>query len=74
VNAFEVVGPILIVWALLVTFLGVTRENFPGSQGAERLVGAISVLLVALAIGAAIYTSSHEKKKKGEAAVPTLPA
>jgi formate-dependent nitrite reductase membrane component NrfD len=72
VNAFEVVGPILIVWALLVAFLGVTRENFPGSQRAERVVGAVSVLLVVLAIGAAIYTSSHEKKK-GEAAVPSLP-
>jgi hypothetical protein len=73
VNAFEVLGPILVVWALLVSFLGITRENFPGSQTAERLVGAISVLLVVLAIGAAIYTSTHEDKK-GEAALPSLPA
>jgi predicted permease len=73
VNAFEVLGPILILWALLVAFLGITRENFPGSQTAERVVGAISVLLVMLAIGAAIYTSSHEHKK-GKAALPSLPA
>jgi formate-dependent nitrite reductase membrane component NrfD len=73
VNAFEVLGPILVVWALLVSFLGITRENFPDSQTAERLVGAISVLLVVLAIGAAIYTSTHEDKK-GEAALPSLPA
>jgi formate-dependent nitrite reductase membrane component NrfD len=72
VNAFEVVGPILILWAVLVTVLGVRSENFPGSQTAERVVGAISVLLVILAIGAAIYTSSHEHKK-GEAALPSLP-
>ena len=71
-NAFEVLGPILILWALLVAFLGITRENFPGSRTAERVVGAISVLLVVLAIGAAIYTSSHEDKK-GEAALPSLP-
>ena len=71
-NAFEVLGPILILWALLVAFLGITRENFPGSQTAERVVGAISVLLVMLAIGAAIYTSSHEHKK-GSAALPSLP-
>ena len=72
-NAFEVLGPILIAWALLVAFLGVTRENFPGSQTAERVVGAVSVLLVMLAIGAAIYTSSHEHKK-GEASMLSLPA
>jgi formate-dependent nitrite reductase membrane component NrfD len=73
VNAFEVLGPILILWAALVTILGLRSENFPGSQTAERVVGAISVLLVMLAIGAAIYTSSHEHKK-GEAALPSLPA
>jgi predicted permease len=73
VNAFEVLGPILVVWALLVSFLGITRENFPGSQTAERLVGAISVLLVMLAIGAAIYTATHEDKK-GEASLLSLPA
>jgi hypothetical protein len=71
VNAFEVLGPILILWALLLAFLGVTREDFPGSPTAERLVGAISVLLVMLAIGAAIYASTHEHKK-GEAALPSL--
>jgi hypothetical protein len=73
VNAFEVLGPILVLWALLVAFLGITRENFPGSQTTERLVGAISVLLVVLAIGAAIYTATHEEKK-GEASLLSLPA
>jgi formate-dependent nitrite reductase membrane component NrfD len=72
VNAFEVVGPILILWALILAILGVRSDNFPGSQTAERVVGAVSVLLVVIAIGAAIYTSSHEHKK-GEAAVPSLP-
>jgi hypothetical protein len=71
VNAFEVVGPILIVWAIVVGFLGITRENFPGSDGAARLVGAISVILVVLAIGAAIYTGATEKKEGEGAAVPS---
>ncbi len=70
-NAFEVVGPILIVWAIVVGILGITRENFPGTDGAARIVGAISVILVALAIGAAIYTGATEKKKGEEAAVPS---
>jgi hypothetical protein len=73
VNAFEVVGPILIAWAIIVGFLGITRENFPASKGAERVVGVVSVVLVVLAIGAAIYTGANEKKKGEEkAAVPSL--
>jgi formate-dependent nitrite reductase membrane component NrfD len=71
VNAFEVLGPILIVWAILVGILGITRENFPGSDGSARVVGAISVILVALAIGAAIYTGATEKKEGEHAALPS---
>jgi hypothetical protein len=65
VNAFHVCGAVLAIWALLVSFLGITRENFPGTDGAARIVGAISVLLVAAAIGTGIYTSAHEKKDEG---------
>jgi hypothetical protein len=73
VNAFEVVGPILIAWAIVVGFLGITRENFPASKNAERLVGGVSVVLVVLAIGAAIYTGANEEKKGEEnAAVLSL--
>jgi hypothetical protein len=72
VNAFEVVGIVLIAWAVLVGYLGITRENFPGSEGTERIVGAISVLLVVGAIGAAVYTGIHEAKEESEqGAVPT---
>ncbi len=35
-NAFHILGGLLAVWALLVSFLGVTRENFPGTAGGER--------------------------------------
>jgi hypothetical protein len=65
VNAFHVCGIIFAAWALLVSFLGITRENFPGSAGAARLVGAISILLAAAAIGSGIYTSAHEDEEGG---------
>ena len=66
-NAFHVIGGLLALWALLVSFLGVTRESFPASRGAERAVAAISVLLVAGAIGSAIITSAAEEEEEHEA-------
>jgi hypothetical protein len=74
VNAFHVCGALLAIWAVLVAFLGITRENFPGTDGAARIVGAISVLLVAAAIGTGIYTSAHETEDGGgEGAALMLP-
>ncbi len=61
-NAFHVFGGLLALWALTVSFLGVRGENFPSTDRAMKLVGAISVTLVVLAIGSAIYTGIHEKK------------
>ena len=66
VNAFHVCGGILAVWALLVSFLGVTRENFPASKGAERAVAFISVVLVLGAIGAAVIGSAVEEDDEEE--------
>ena len=65
-NAFHVLGGLLAVWALVVSFLGVTREGFPGSRGSELLVTAISVVLVLLAISAAIVTSALEEEEESE--------
>jgi hypothetical protein len=75
VNAFHVIGACAAIWALLVSFLGITRENFPGSPGAERLVGAISILLVVGAISAAIITSADESHEEegGKDAAAVLP-
>ena len=76
VNAFHVLGGLLAVWALLVSFLGVTRENFPATKSAERLVAFISIALVAGAIGSAIITGAHEKgehEEGGEEAALVLP-
>ncbi len=71
VNAFHVLGGLLAVWALVVSYLGITREGFPGSRSQERIVAAISILLVAGAIGSAIYTGATEEEEEeheGEAA------
>ena len=67
-NAFHVCGILFAAWALLVSFLGITREDFPASDGAGRLVAAISVLLAAAAIGTGIYTSATEEEEGGEGA------
>jgi hypothetical protein len=61
VNAFHVFGGLLALWALLVSFLGITRENFPGTDRAMRLLATISVVLVLLAIASAIYVGTTEK-------------
>ena len=75
-NAFHVCGALFAIWAVVVAVLGITRENFPGSKGALRLVGAISVLLAVLAIGSAIYVGATEEsggKEAGERSSSLLP-
>jgi uncharacterized membrane protein YczE len=62
VNLFEVVGIVLGLWALTVTFLGLRTENFPATDRAMRITIAISVTLVVLAIGSAIYVGATEKR------------
>ena len=62
-NAFHFCGIAFAAWALIVSFLGITRENFPGSRGAARAVGAISIVLAAAAIGTGIYTSATEEEE-----------
>jgi hypothetical protein len=67
VTPFYVCGIVLAVWALVVTFIGVTRDGFPASAGAERMVGLISLVLVAVAIGTAIYgAANQEHGEEGE--------
>jgi hypothetical protein len=65
VNAYHVFGVLFAAWAVIVSFLGITRENFPGTPGATRLVGIVSVLLAAATIGSAIYTGATEDDDEG---------
>jgi hypothetical protein len=65
VNPWFVFGPILAAWALILSALGITREQFPASRRSAMVVGAISILLVILAIGAAIYGGATEDDDEG---------
>ena len=53
---FYLLGGLLAAWAVLLSAIGLTRPEFPGS-GAARAVYAISALLVIGAAGSAITTS-----------------
>ncbi len=63
-NAFHVLGGLLALWALVVSYLGITRESFPDDK--ERLVAIISVVLVIGAVGSAIITSATEEEEGEE--------
>jgi hypothetical protein len=61
VNAYHFIGIAFAAWAVIVSFVGITREDFPSSAGAARTVGAISVLLAIGTVGSAIYTAATEE-------------
>jgi plastocyanin len=62
ITAFHVVGALLAVWAVVLSALGVMREDFPGKGRGQTIVMGISALLVAGAIGTAIGTAQDEPK------------
>ena len=62
-NAFHVIGGLAAIWAVAVAVVGIKKEDFPG--GAEKIVGAISVLMVIGAISAAVITSANEEEEHG---------
>lgn len=62
VHSFYIAGGVLVAWALLVSAVGVFVPEFPGSSAMARAVGAISVILVAAAIGTAIYDAVTEEE------------
>jgi plastocyanin len=66
ISAFHVVGVILALWAVIVAALGIMRHDFPG-PGAEKIVMAISGILVLGAVGTAVTTpQEHPKGEKIE--------
>ncbi|HXB64249.1 MAG TPA: hypothetical protein VNV42_05160 [Solirubrobacteraceae bacterium] len=55
---FYIAGGVLVVWALLVSLgLGLRKPDFPGGLLGERAVIAITVVLMAVTLTAAIATS-----------------
>ena len=62
-TAFHVIGALTAIWAVVLAGIGIRNEDFPG--GAEKIVGAISVLLVVGTISAAVITSANEEEENG---------
>jgi hypothetical protein len=54
---FYIVGGLLAVWAVVLSGLGLTRPSFPYDTRGARGVMAISLLLMAATVAAAIATS-----------------
>jgi hypothetical protein len=69
VNAYHVCGILFAVWAVLVSFLGITREDFPATAGAQRMVAVVSAVLALATIGTAVYTGATEHEDEPEHAL-----
>jgi hypothetical protein len=54
---FYILGGAAAVWAVVLFAVGMRSRDFPGSDGAQRAVMAISVVLVAAAMASAVLTS-----------------
>jgi plastocyanin len=70
ITAFHIVGGLLAVWAVVLSAIGVTRHDFPGEGTGQKIVMAISALLVVGTVAAAIGTA--EDAPHGEEVAPKL--
>jgi plastocyanin len=69
---FYIAGGALVVWALIVSLgLGLRRPDFPGGPGGERIVIAISAVLVLAAAATAVITSGSPAKTTVAASAPS---
>lgn len=67
-SLFVYVGAVAAAWAVLLAALGLSRHDFP-PKGGERVIIAISVLLVAGSIATAILTATSGPKAHGGVAI-----
>ena len=66
---FFIAGGLLVAWALFVSLaMGMRNPKFPGNLGGQRVVSAITALLVIAAAGTAVITSGGEEKAGAESA------
>ena len=54
---FFIAGGVLAVWAVVVSFFGLTRPEFPFGAVGQRAVMGLSLALAAIAVAMAIATS-----------------
>lgn len=66
---FFIAGGLLVAWALFVSLaMGMRNPKFPGDLGGQRVVSAITALLVIGAASTAVITSGGEAKAGAETA------
>jgi hypothetical protein len=58
---FYIAGGLLVVWAVALAGVGLTRPAFPYNQRGARGVMAVSVVLMLLAMAMAVITSAFPK-------------
>jgi hypothetical protein len=58
---FYIAGGLLVVWALGLAAVGLTRPSFPGSERGARMIMGGSAVLMALAMAMAVVTSAFPK-------------
>ena len=58
---FYIVGGLLVIWALGLAAVGLTRPAFPYSERGARGVMAVSFVLMIAAMAAAVLTSAFPK-------------
>jgi plastocyanin len=72
---FYVMGGILVSWAVVLSAIGLSHADFPGSAGRARGVMAISAVLVLGTVTSAVATSSkHESESHAEAPAAPPPS
>jgi hypothetical protein len=54
---FYVAGGLFAAWAIVLFAVGMRSQSFPGSQGAERGLIAVSAVLMAAAMATAVITA-----------------
>jgi hypothetical protein len=54
---FYIVGCLFGVWAIALFAIGQKSETFPGTPGAARLLGGVSVVLCVASAGMALYVA-----------------
>jgi uncharacterized cupredoxin-like copper-binding protein len=68
-TAYYIAGGLLVAWALIVSVLfGLRKPDFPSSLGGQRVVMAISAVLVIAAASTAVITSGVAEKADAESA------
>ncbi|HEX8074613.1 MAG TPA: hypothetical protein VF545_06490 [Thermoleophilaceae bacterium] len=63
-RVFFVIGPMLAVWAVVVSVIGFTRPDWPDRQSGQRIAIAITALLVIGVIASSVIGAKFEKPEQ----------